>query len=278
MSGSIQAIIADMRDKQGGVYLCPVCSGGKRGRRTLSISLREGVWLWLCHRPKCGEKGALAASGEIRRRVPATFEPKVLDWPLRFPEPGDAISQKIAGKIERPLRDFAQWHGLRVSEVHSASYAWAVRDLAGRPFGHITRDESKRILTWKGRDAPWYASFVAPVRLENDPHTLVVVEDCLSAALLAEEGVSAIAVLSDSMQMAVAQEIGRFAYARKMRIFVVPDPDNAGLQGAMRTVRRLQGAGAPHVGAWFSPQDVKDLSLLERKRMIHDMQEYAWVN
>lgn len=275
MNGGIRSIIDSLRGHDGGIFLCPSCGGGKRNRRTLSIHLRDGVWLWLCHRPKCAEKGALAAGGEIRARPNATFEPKVLDWELRLPTEEDPIGRKLAGKITRPVRDFALWHGLRVSEYTPSSYAWIIRDLQGRPFGHVTRDASKQVLTWRERDAMVYAAFEAPANLMNEP-IMVIVEDCVSAALAAEEGIRSIAVLSDCMTQVVAQEVAAFVRKTDIRVFVCPDPDNAGIIGAARTAKRLEAAGVERVGTWMLPFDVKDLTLSERRDTIRGMKDYKW--
>lgn len=43
--------------------LCPACKGGSTGEGSLSVSKREGILLWKCHRDSCGFAG-----GEAGRR------------------------------------------------------------------------------------------------------------------------------------------------------------------------------------------------------------------
>lgn len=55
---------------------CPACDGGSTGEASLSVSKREGVLLWKCHRASCGIAGAANASGSSDRgaatRIPDT--------------------------------------------------------------------------------------------------------------------------------------------------------------------------------------------------------------
>lgn len=55
---------------------CPACHGGSTGEGSLSVSSREGLLLWKCHRSSCGIAGSSAGSGSTNRyseaKVPDT--------------------------------------------------------------------------------------------------------------------------------------------------------------------------------------------------------------
>lgn len=277
MSGSIQRVINELgaAGKNAAVLLCPECEGGSRRRRTLSVHLRDGVWLWCCHRPKCGERGALVASGEVRQRPVAAFVGHPLQWPLRLPnwimhkDPIAEVVMTAAPMVS--ANDFGVRFGLRVNESDNSKWAWQVRNMAGNVLGWVTRDVSKNVLTWKEVDRPFYAVFRPDG--SRDADMTVIVEDPLSAALLAEAGITGIAVLSDAMQTAVAQEIAGSYTGRA--IFVCPDPDTAGILGARKTVRRLEDAGAERVFVWPIPCDIKNMTYTQRIAVVEGMVKYC---
>lgn len=51
--------------------LCPACKGGGSGERTLSVSRKDGILLWNCHRASCNLKGAAGGGSKTRARTPS---------------------------------------------------------------------------------------------------------------------------------------------------------------------------------------------------------------
>lgn len=63
----IQEIGEELHDGQSlGGQLCPVCSGGGSGDRSLSVTRKGSLILYLCHRASCGASGAVATYGSPR--------------------------------------------------------------------------------------------------------------------------------------------------------------------------------------------------------------------
>lgn len=54
--------------------LCPACDGGSTKEGSLSVSKREGLLLWQCHRASCGFAGASGSSGQTYQRTTKPVE------------------------------------------------------------------------------------------------------------------------------------------------------------------------------------------------------------
>jgi hypothetical protein len=266
----IRRVIAQLRDagRTSACVVCPICEGGTRKRATLSVDLRDGVWLYLCHRATCPTKGAVpeaAMDGDFVKTAPV-FQPRPLLDGLRLPERGDPIGDRVYDRIEGSLAEFAARHGLRVLESAPTTHTWIVHNMRGERMGHITRDEDKRIRVWRESEGPFYAVFWPKNdRGPTQPYkgAYMIVEDALSAALMAEEGVRAIALLGTNLSREAAQEIA-VRLPDEPRIAVAMDPDEAGVTATSAIVNRLRALGVPAV-SWVLPSDVKNLPIATRK-------------
>jgi hypothetical protein len=206
--------------------------------------------------------------GSFERKTPE-FVARPLEQPLRYANYPDPIAARIGLLLAEytPVVEFAARHGLRVLENDSDTHVWDVVNVRGEYMGRLTRDETKRVRTWRERPGPWYATF-RPTGENLAPGLVVIVEDALSAALLAEDGITAIALLGTNLSLEAAQEIA--AHDRGMTYVVLLDPDAAGMDATLKVAERLRTAGArAHSG--IIDKDVKDMPLEERHDLINDL-------
>lgn len=244
MSG-INEVLAVLKaqKRDGGVMVCPFCGGGSRKRRTLSVNLRDGVWLWLCHRATCAAKGAIPGDPRdlLAPKDGTAFEPRVLLEPLRLPALGEQIADRVVSLIGDALGPFAARYGLRVLETDPSVHAWEVCGFNGNHLGWVTRDADKNVKTWRAVDGPFYGFFRPEDYAPRGP--LVLVEDCLSAALLAHEGIPAVSLMGTNLSNEAANDIVLWAKDHA-QIVVALDPDRAGQLGAARVMETLRAHGA----------------------------------
>lgn len=256
--------------RDGGVVTCPHCDGGSRRRRTLSINLRDGVWLWLCHRGTCAAKGAVAADPSVKRAEPAAFTPKPLREAYRLPLGADPIVLQVAPLIDRPVFDFAKQHGLRVVESEPSTSAWLLRDVDGRHIASVTRTRDKRITTYREIESPVYGWF--PSRFPSSPVT-VIVEDPLSAALCAESGVNAVALCGTTLSPITARQLRASGLLGNL-VLVALDADEAGKKATFKIVDQLRALNL-YAGAWLLKQDVKNTPIGERDALVAMWKEHG---
>jgi hypothetical protein len=268
----VEQLEQDGRD--GAIVVCPFCEGGSRKRRTLSINRRDGIWLWLCHRGSCPTKGALATTGgSLPGSYKAPFKPKIMEWPLRFPELGDPIADRVVAKIGDGLRGFSEYHDLRVHAADPSTHVWGLRDVRGYRRARISRDESKRVMTWREREGPVYGWF-QPRHDTGTPSFTMIVEDCLSAALIAESSVNGLALCGTGLSHELARELAAVPERLGQRVFVALDPDEAGQSGSRRALERLRNVGIM-ASQWNLTTDVKDMSTKDRRWMLDTMDTWS---
>lgn len=265
-AGGITRIISQLKDRgrTSACVRCPVCDGGKRQRATLSVDLRDGVWLYLCHRVTCNVRGAVPEGG-ANADPPVAFVARLMAHPVRVPRLGiDPIADRVAAKVGDAVESFAMFHGLRVLEDDPLTHAWKIEDFAGHRRGWITRSEDKTIRTWRESERPFYGVFF-PDGANDSDGPLVLVEDCLSAALLAEDGLWGVALLGTHLSREAAKEIAERVAQTGQTVVVALDPDPAGLGASQTVVHRLRAAGVSRVRMAALTDDVKNLDPSLRK-------------
>jgi hypothetical protein len=261
------------------------------------VDLRDGVWLYLCHRASCPTKGAVPAVGNDGRILldggGSMFKPRPLLERLRLPKYGDGgsgadpISLRLYGDgsspplIDRGLHPFALHHGLRVLENEPGTHAWIVGNAKGVVIGHVTRTADKRVLTWRDADSPFYGVYYPP-SVSDRQRTVLVVEDPLSAALLAEEGYTAVCLHGTNLARDAAQEIVH-GLDKDVTYLVALDPDEAGRKSSQRVLDRLNVAGAKTAWQWLLARDVNKMTIPERRALADEIdrtlkQEDDWQN
>ncbi len=240
--------------------VCPMCEGGSRKRRTLSMNLRDGIWLYLCHRGSCPVRGAFPAIGNdgklVIGKTGAHFEPRPLGEAYCLPWSDCPIFGRLAPVVGN-VQTFATAHGLRAIESRPGTHVWRIRNVAGKLLGHVTRTEAKLCLTYREEPGPFYGYF--PGTSGGPPHRpVVLVEDCLSAALLADNDFPAIALLSTDLSREAVREIVD-GLPSGTRFVVALDPDAPGQVATARVVYRLHAAGAD-ARRFILPQDVNKMT------------------
>lgn len=272
-AGGINRIIHQLwtSGRTSAIVICPICEGGTRRRRTLSVDLRDGVWLYLCHRGSCTTKGAVPAVGDDGRLLVGwgkEFEPRPLPHFTRVLSATDPISLRLKTLIDRGNIGFSLDYGLRVLVDEPGTHAWIVENTKGEKLGHVTRTEDKVVKTWRTKDGPFYSAFVPPVTHADRFSVVVIVEDPLSGALLAEAGFRAIALHGTNLSREAAAEIA--AWPGVKTFLVALDPDEAGRAASQRATDRMRAAGA-NTHQWLLSKDVNKMTLDERGALCNDI-------
>jgi hypothetical protein len=175
--------------------LCPTCGGGTRGEATFSVTF-EGMGLarFCCHRASCGLHGQMALSGEAP--PPSNvWRPRPLLWGYATP----GVGSYLWSKHRYRLREHDDWStfsitsGLYHREDEPSTAVWECHSVDGMRLGHHTRTADKGIQNWRILQRPMhYAMLRADAERKR---SCWIVEDPMSAALLAWTGENAIALL-----------------------------------------------------------------------------------
>lgn len=195
---------ADMQDGETRAgELCPACNGGASAEGTLSVSQREGIILWNCHRASCGFKGASSSSGTAQTgttRLPKARE--VLGRQIaREAGPLDAETKLLLRqKYSITGRHLAQ-HGLGWAEQEQR-LCIPVRSFTGAERGVTLRSlsgQSPKTLTHTEQGAlSWFTNHATP--------GVIIVEDQLSA-IRASDYLTSVALLGVNLNDERAAEI-----------------------------------------------------------------------
>lgn len=186
---------------------CPACRGGVSRDKSLSVSRRDGVLLWICYRNSCGFKGASASRHAVRganTKAPDT-RGTVGRWIAREAEP---LSEEQAAylysryAITAPLaaRAGLGW------DAASDRLAMPVRDVQGQELGVVLRSLSgaqPKVIshTEKGVMA-WYTNRATT--------GVIIVEDQLSA-IRASDYLTSVSLLGTNLSEERVEEIKRTA-------------------------------------------------------------------
>lgn len=208
--------------------VCPSCGGGNTRETSFSVTRQHLGVLWNCYRASCGERGFAGTAGALAQ--PA-WEPKKM--------------RPYTGTLEKPLvsdrRYFFERFGLdgQVSDAYIRvndrdEYVLPVGDLNGYVRGYVVRQPAwkgdpepprtgiigrPKALTYFHVDAPLQALY-RPGRQLSD--ALVVVEDQISAMKIAQEGVTAVALLGTHVN---AERVREWSQLRPREVVIALDPD-----------------------------------------------------
>jgi len=247
--------------------LCPFCEGGASKEVSLSVT-RDSKYLvlYLCHRTKCGRRGAITAFGAgidaLTPSDPRKFTPNLYSRPISALEIQDLEYLNV------------KWH-LDLDDMHDVGWAKASMEEGFLPLimpvfsptgacrGHVLRiqrkDDSKDVKSYKILDEPWccwYRSIDANV---------VVVEDQISA-LRASEYTTSCAMLGTGLNTEKIEEILRVAGAG--RIWLAFDKDATG--EAFNYLRRYRPY-CPNLNVLMLQKDIKNMTDSELKKLLGDL-------
>lgn len=184
--------------------LCPSCKGGGSGEHTLSVSMRDGRVLFVCHRDSCGLRGSTA--GEWRgqqRTTPVQVRGAVGRQLVRE-------SSSLPPEISERLRI-----AYGITERHSsrAGLGWVddrlsipLRDVQGNVVGVNLRSldgaQPKSKLHSESGAMSWFINHNSP--------DVIIVEDQLSA-IRASDYLTSVALLGTNINEERISEIKRVA-------------------------------------------------------------------
>lgn len=184
--------------------LCPSCHGGSAGEHSLSVSKREGLLLWQCHRASCDFSGA-SSSGGFKSSLPATKVPDnrgvVGRTILRSSDVVDPyVAELLATKYQLGRRH------LGLHEIgwdrESDRLALPVKNFRGERLGVVLRaldNRKPKTLTHTEKDAiAWYTN--------RSKAGVIIVEDQLSA-IRASDYLTSVALLGTHLNDQRVQEI-----------------------------------------------------------------------
>jgi len=247
--------------------LCPKCTGGRSGERSLSVYRNEWGVGARCHRASCDLntfRSDIQAAPEV-----AAFKPRPYPFPLAAPDSLNEAWDRLRVPIADRGPGLAARLGLHAREGVSNEVVWEVRGYDWAAKGHISRTyPDKRIRVWRENNTPFYAYH----GFRRTP-CLWIVEDSVSAAQIALAGGNALALLGVQFSLDGQAELGD--YLRRLKtvagtphIKVALDPDAATL-GVKLTKELTNRLG---YATMFMPlvADPKDFPEGELARMVRD--------
>lgn len=262
----LSALDLQVGDSASGL-LCPFCLGGRTGERKLGIRRTESGVLFNCLRASCGVSGFVPTAGalvspDVARKPKeakpywGTFEPLQSQdvWYFRRRFGIDLSKSDLIGVNE---------HGHYVQRILdprglTRGYAVRRRGWTGYPDPPrtVAHDGPKTALYMNSPDMLpqsiyryWsHASTTADPR----EHAWVLVEDCISAIKLQQNGWNAVALLGTHLNNDRVREI---AMLKPSKLVIALDPDASAKGLAMA---RKYGLAFPKVRVVLLEEDLKD--------------------
>lgn len=239
--------------------ICPVCDGGRTRERSFSVTRNlDGYFAWKCHRASCGYRGQEAAFGAATSERTTTHEYLSYTDELRLPTLEDEWGFKLGfqtGEVE--VERFAARRGYRVVASHPELLAVELRSLSGELRGYQLRTPDKRIRTIRQADGPLYYTGIASGR------TAWIVEDPISAAMIAEAGAIAIALLGTNLSDELLREIDEHPLIEHLVVYLDPDAASA----SMANANKARGLGF-NVVPYLGYADPKNLTATELANLV----------
>ena len=201
---------------------CPEC----RGRKTFTVTNNNGHLLWNCYKASCNVRGThkMSMSAEsIYRRLNMTEETNTKEFRM----PVNIVP--VSGQYTHPLAWACSWglspnkHGLMYDirehrGVFPVVHNGITVDATGRAIGR------KRLPKWKR-----YGNNRLPY-VHGYGKVAVVVEDCISAAVVGDDRHTGVALMGTSMSNEQKQYLSQFSTAL---VALDKDAVNKGLQVAI---------------------------------------------
>jgi hypothetical protein len=183
--------------------LCPACDGGSTKEGSLSVSKREGLLLWQCHRASCGFAGAASSSGQTYQRT----EEQAKDW--------GAIGRQVARECSMVATQYRELLASKyfITENHISKYGlgWddrsqrlvlPVQDVRSERLGVVLRSlNGASPKTFKYTEEGALAWYINPATT-----SIIIVEDQLSA-IRASDYLTSVALLGTHLNEARISEI-----------------------------------------------------------------------
>lgn len=184
--------------------LCPACSGGESREATLSVSRRDGLLLWNCHRASCGFRGASTGGRYERRSAPVV-------------QTRGTVGRQMVRESEPVPAEASEYlrNRYRITARHAAKYdlGWyegrlsvPVRNYQGEILGVNLRSLSgevpkSKLHSEKGA-LSWFVNHTSP--------DIIIVEDQFSA-MRASDYSTSVALLGTNLNEERVSEIKQVA-------------------------------------------------------------------
>lgn len=198
--------------------LCPSCNGGSTKEGSLSVSKREGLLLWQCHRASCGFRGASAGPRSPRKHLK--------ELPTR-----GTMGRWIASEstvVDASTRQLLETkYGITENHISKYSIGWdqdsgrlvlPVENARSERLGAVLRSldgKQPKTLNHTEKDAiAWYINTATP--------DIIIVEDQLSA-IRASDYLTSVALLGTHLNEDRVSEIRRVA--GNGRVYLALDAD-----------------------------------------------------
>lgn len=182
---------------------CPKCGGGSSKESTLSVSRRDGILLWYCHRDSCGFRGA-AAGGRVSSRSDFPEESSRGIVGRTFLRTADSIPAEVTEEL-------AERYSITASHISKWSLGWdsessrlvlPVLSSTGEARGSALRSFSGALPKVKTHTEQGAMAWFTNVRTGG----VIIVEDQLSA-IRASDYITSVALLGTHLNEERVQEI-----------------------------------------------------------------------
>lgn len=247
--------------------VCPACSDHER---TCGITRSSEGILYMCHRSSCGVRGFVPTRADFT----ALAAPKVKELKPYYGHTmqlEDEDYKFLGDKYEMPrwwisgtiYRNEYEEYVLPIagpSELikgYNVRQPWAGSPRAGRP----DRPKAK---VWMHSHEPVQAFYERNYQENRDGHTLVMVEDQLSAIKVAYYGYRSVAIIGTEVNEAKIREIGLW---RPKRVLIALDKDATNKAFG---IARLWGLAFEKVRVILLEQDLKDTPLTDFPYVLGD--------
>lgn len=246
-------------------FNCPKCAASEK---SLSLTVSEdGSSVWLCHRAKCGFKGASRSYSTLTPPRKKKFEPSFFSgatMQASFLTVGYGAREALARAFgSEHIEEACERFSIRVSVDYPTELVFKCYGANGEVLGVQTKqwcaDGSKKVRTYKSHPGPLYAFYGI-----GHEGPLWLVEDCLSAARIAYFRRPAIALLGTHVSDDLASEL-RLWWQDKPVILAL-DAD-ASLK-AIGLRQRLDQRYGLNISVELLERDVKDMHEYNVRRML----------
>lgn len=246
--------------------VCPACEGGSSKEASLSVSRRDGVLLYNCHRASCDFRGSLGLAATVGARTPRAEGSA--ERPYIPVSPVDKATVRFLGERYRVPREILEAAGLGWTGEGTSRYS---RRVCFPIFGPDLKERGKSYRSYLPTVVPkaiiqlndktaisqcWY-------KMIRTSPVVVLVEDQMSAIKLAPHFHS-IALLGTNLSEAKVDEI-LDQRPRYERVFLALDNDATA--EAVRTQLRWRNR-LPNLYILGLQKDIKEMDSQEFKEFL----------
>lgn len=257
--------------------LCPFCQGGQSAERKFSITRTDDGLLFNCYRASCSDgRGFIPTAGYLLSGPPA----KSRQTPWKGPYRGDfLVLQESDREYFRKRFDLTLLPNSFVGRNSLNQYVMEIRTVDGYVRGYLVRRGGwtpgdvgvvcPRSVAADGPKARLFLNSQDDISLSwhipsgaDQPGRVVIVEDQVSAAKVAQAGVIGVALTGAYLGEDKVREL---SLVRPRRVTIALDADATG--EAFKHARKW-GLAFPRVEVLVLTQDIKDMNRTKVKELL----------